>query len=200
MKQTLPERFRISFSTGLYFYLALLILLVPLRWLLAAAVSVTVHELFHIAAIRCFGIPIHSVRIGIDGAKIRTQPMLLWQELICALAGPFGGLLLLPLARWFPVTALCSGFHSLYNLLPVYPQDGGRALRCGARLLITDKWASRICTAAEYICLAGVGALGVYGTFVLKAGILPLLFAAFFLRRSYRMKISLQREERRGTI
>lgn len=193
MKLTSPNRFRVILSPGLYFFAAVMILLVPLRWLLAAAVSVAVHELFHLAAIRLFGNRIYCVRVGFDGTRIHTQLMPLWQELVCALAGPLGGLLLLLLARWFPLTALCSGFHSLYNLLPVYPQDGGRALRCGAQLLLPDKWANTVCWVAEYTCLAGVGLLGIYGTFILRAGIFPLLFAILFLYRSQRMKNSLQR-------
>ena len=192
MKRTFLKGVRFSFSPWLYFYLALLIILIPLNWLLAAVISIVVHELFHIAAIRCFGCRIYDIRIGLDGAQISTQPMSLWLELICALSGPFGGLLLLLLARWFPLIALCSGFHTLYNLLPVYPQDGGRALRCGARLLLPEKWANGICAVAEWSCLAGIGVLGIYGTFFLKAGIFPLIFSILFLYRSYRMKISLQ--------
>lgn len=192
MMQTYPNRFRFSLAPGSCLLLALLILLVPLRWLLAAAVSVAVHELFHIGAIRCLGNPVYSIYIGIGGARIHTQPMPDWQELICALAGPMGGILLLLLARWFPVIAICAGFHTLYNLLPVYPQDGGRALRCGARLLLPLKWANLLCNAVEYVCLAGVAILGIYGTFILKAGIFPMVFAILFLRRSYKMKNSLQ--------
>lgn len=188
-----PDRLRISVSLGLYFFLALLILLIPLRWLTAAIVSVAVHELFHIGAIRCFGHHICSIHIGADGARIQTPPMPLWQELLCALAGPIGGIFLLLFARWFPMLALCSGFHTLYNLLPVYPQDGGRALRCGAQLLLPDKWANFCCAVVENLCLAGVGALGFYGTFILNAGLFPFLFAILFLWRSYKMKISLQR-------
>ena len=190
--QTYPNRLRISLAPGFCFAFALLILLVPLRWLLAAAVSVMVHELFHIGAIRCLGNPIFSIHLGIGGARIHTQPMPDWQELICALAGPVGGIVLLLFARWFPVVALCSGFHTLYNLLPVYPQDGGRALRCGARLLLPERWAALVCGIAEYTCLAGVAILGAYGTFILKAGIFPLVFAILFLHRSCRMKNSLQ--------
>ena len=198
--RTTPSRTRFSVTPGVYFFLALLILLVPLRWLIGAVVSIAVHELCHILAIRSFGVPIRSVQIGVSGAKIQTPDLPLWQELICALAGPMGGILLLLTARWFPVTALCAGFHTLYNLLPVYPQDGGRALRCGAYLLLPDIWANIVCTLVEYACLAGVLMLGIYGTFVLKVGILPLVFSLLFLHRCLGMKISLQRRERRGTI
>jgi Zn-dependent protease len=183
---------RVFFTPGFYLYLALLILLVPLRWLLAAAVSIAVHEICHIVAIRCFGIPIESIRIALDGARIQACPLTPGQELICALAGPVGGLCLLPLARWCPVTALCAAFHSLYNLLPVYPQDGGRVLRCGARLLLQEKWVNPVCGFIEYTCLILIGVLGLYGTFILKAGVVPAIFAIVFLRRSFGMKNSLQ--------
>ena len=198
--RTSPNRTCFSVTPGVYFFLAILILLVPLRWLLGAAVSIAVHEFCHILALRSFGVPIRSVQLGISGAKIQTHDMPLWQELICTLAGPMGGILLLLTARWLPVTALCAGFHSLYNLLPVYPQDGGRALRCGAYLLMPDKWANLFCNCVEYTCLTGVGILGIYGTFVLKVGILPMFFAVLFLHRCIGMKIPLQRGEIRGTI
>lgn len=192
--RTYPKQCRISVSPGFYFFLASLILLIPLRWLLAAAMSVAVHELCHIGAIWCFGYRVGSIHIGIGGARIEAPAMSLWQELLCALAGPLGGAVLLLLARWFPVLALCSGFHTMYNLLPVYPQDGGRALRCGARMILPEKWARFLCSVTEYTCLAGIGALGFYGTFILKVGIFPLLFAILFLWRSIKMKNTLQRD------
>lgn len=189
-----PKQCRITVSPGFYFFLALLILLIPLRWLFAAIISVAVHELCHIGAVRCFGYRVQAIYIGIGGARIEAPTMSLWQELLCALAGPLGGAVLLLLARWFPVLALCSGFHTMYNLLPVYPQDGGRALRCGARMLLPEKWASLLCAVIEYTCLAGIGVLGFYGTFILKVGIFPLLFAILFLWRSIKMKNTLQRD------
>ena len=200
MMRTSLNGIRFSVTPGLYFFLALLILLVPLRWLVGVVISVGVHELCHILAIRSFGVPIYSVQIGANGAKIQAKDMPLWQELVCTLAGPMGGIVLLLLARWLPVTALCAGFHTLYNLLPVYPQDGGRALRCGTRLLLPERFAKLICGVAEYVCLAGVGILGIYGTFLLKVGIFPLIFSLLYLCRNIGMKISLQRGELRGTI
>ena len=194
------SRTRFSVTPGVYFFSAILVLLVPLRWLLGAILSVAVQEVCHILSVRALGIPIYSVQIGISGARIQTQCMTLWKELICALAGPFGGFLLLLTAKWFPITALCAGFHTLYNLLPIYPQDGGRALRCGAYLLLPGKWAKAVCKIVECACLAGVGVLGIYGTFVLRIGILPLIFSLLFLQRCIGMKISLQRGAIGGTI
>ena len=47
MKQTVNKTLHISVSPGLYFFFALLILLIPFRCVLAAFVSVVVHELCH---------------------------------------------------------------------------------------------------------------------------------------------------------
>lgn len=178
MKRNRPNKVQISFARWFGIYLSLLLLLVPLRWLFAAAVGAAVHELFHIAAIRLMGLRIHSVRIGISGAKIHTQPMTDIQELLCALAGPFGGLSLLLFSRWIPMICLCSAFQSLYNLLPIYPADGGRALRCGAKLLFSEVLARKITDSVELAAIIGVAVLGTYGTFHLRLGLLPLLIAA----------------------
>ena len=57
------------------------------------------------------------------------------RELICILAGPAASLLLLCLARIFPRVAICGLIQGCYNLLPIAPLDGGRALHCLLSLL-----------------------------------------------------------------
>ena len=52
------------------------------------------------------------------------------QEALSALAGPAGSFLMLLLCRVFPEAALWGTVQGLFNLLPVYPLDGGRVLRC----------------------------------------------------------------------
>ena len=178
------SRTHFSVAPGVYFFLALLILLIPLRWLLGAVVSITVHEFCHILAIRSFGVPIRSVQVGISGARIQTHDMSLWQELICALAGPMGGILLLLTAKWFPVTALCAGFHTLYNLLPVYPLDGGRILRCICRLL-WPAHAAIICKTVTFLTVAAFLSLCMF-LFLRTAEPLFLFIAFYFLLQTCR--------------
>lgn len=176
-----------SVSKILYIYLALLLLIIPLRLIFAAVVSAIIHELFHIAAIRLMKIPIYSIHIGVRGAVIETQTMNERQELLCALSGPVGGLLLLLLVRWIPVIALTAAVQSLYNLLPLYPTDGGRVLQCSARLL----WpviASRIVYITEVITLSVIVAFSVYGSVWLRLGIIPAAFAASLLLRTAKRK------------
>lgn len=190
--QITPSKLRLTISPGVFFFFSLMVLLIPLRWLLAWVSSVVIHESFHILALYCLDKRYDSIHVGINGVRIHTTPMSLCEELVCAIAGPFGGLLLMLTGKWMPILALCSGFQSLYNLLPVYPQDGGRALRCAAYLLFPDRWAQMICDVTEYVCLIVVGAIGFYGTFVLRVGIIPILIAALLIQRCHKMKNTLQ--------
>lgn len=109
---------------------AALILVIPINWLLAAATAAVFHELSHGAAILLLGGEIHGLKILPDGIRMETSPMPPWQEIFCSLAGPLGSLLLVLLGKHTPRIALCALVQGCYNLLPVYPLDGGRAIRC----------------------------------------------------------------------
>ncbi len=182
------NKIQVFFSRSLYIYFALLLLMIPVRLLFAVAVSAAVHEMFHIAAMRLMRIRINSIYIGTRGARIETQPMTDRQELLCSLAGPLGGFMLLLLFRWIPVVALVGVIQSLYNLLPLYPTDGGRALQCGTKLLWTDKVACKIVYVTEIITLSVIVAFGIYGSVWLHLGIIPAAFAASLLLRSAKRK------------
>ena len=117
------------------------------------------------------------------------------QEFFCALTGPLGGLCLLPFLRWIPRIAICAGVQSLYNLLPVYPLDGGRALRCIVlRYLPADKaaylliWTSRI-------FLSGILLLGLLAAVKYHLGLLPLVVAIILCIRSKNRKIPCKEEQ-----
>lgn len=156
--------------------LSLMVLVFPLQWIIAVILAAAFHECCHYLAVRIFGGQVRGLRIGFGGAKMDVIGLSGWQELACILAGPAGGLMLLLLARWIPRTALCAAFQSLYNLLPIWPLDGGRALRSGADLLLPVGKADWICRWIERICLAALVLLGVYGTFILRIGLMPIVF------------------------
>lgn len=168
---------------------ALMLLVLPLKWILAAVMAALVHEGFHVLAIYLCGGRLRSFRIGNGGAVLETEPLTRGKELFCALAGPVGGLLLLLIARQIPRIALCATIQSLYNLLPVYPLDGGRVLRCATERWLGDTGAQRVCLWSERVFYAAVVALGLYGTFCLGLGLLPLIPAVFLLMRIKSRKI-----------
>ena len=180
----------LHFDKGTFILLALVLLTLPINWLLGWGIAVLVHEACHIAVIRILKGNILGVHIGIWGVRIEMDTMSAQREILCALAGPAGSLLLLCFLRVFPSMAVCAGFHALFNLLPVYPLDGGRMLR-GLLTLRFQHGALiagcieniTICIVATILILQHTGALG-----IILAGILII------------KKISLQTKTTRGTI
>ena len=116
---------------------AVLLLTLPLPWVLGAILAGAFHEFCHLAALIMTGTTVHSIHIGLRGAKIETEPMDPGTELICAAAGPIGSLFLLLFLRQIPRIALCAAVQGIFNLLPWYPMDGGRILRC-LRAVVAD--------------------------------------------------------------
>lgn len=109
---------------------AIWILLLPAKWLLGAVMAACVHEMGHILAVLLLGGIVRRIDIGPLGAKIHAEGIEGGREALCALAGPAGSFLCLLLIRKFPVLGLCALVQGIFNLLPVYPLDGGRALSC----------------------------------------------------------------------
>ena len=108
---------------------ALMLLVLPLDWLLSAVTAAVFHELCHVIAICLVGGRVLSVTPGIHSAVIRADIPEGKGEFLCALAGPAGSLLLASCRLWLPKVAVCAFIQGVFNLLPVYPMDGGRMLR-----------------------------------------------------------------------
>ena len=186
----MPNRCCLRITGGGCVFLALALLLLPLKWLCAALGACVFHELCHLAAIRLLGGQVRGIDIGARGAAIQICDMSRGRELVCALAGPIGGLCLLPLAPWVPRLAVCAAVHSLYNLLPIYPLDGGRALSCIAALLLPPGKAQRLCKGVRYACILSCVLPCLWASFVMKMGYAPLLVAMLLLIRSGNVKIA----------
>lgn len=174
---------KITVEAGAYLLLALLLFLLPVQWIAAALTAGLIHELCHILAVRLCGGRILRIKISVCGAVIETEPMDNLRELICALAGPLGGLILLLFARQLPRVAVCAAIQSAYNLLPLYPLDGGRALRCGLLLLLPQKNAEHLLSFAQIACMCVILALTVYSALFLGLGLLPVLIVLILLRK-----------------
>ena len=121
---------------------AMILLAVPIHWAGACLFAAIIHELCHCLAITLCGERVVRVEIGIRGAKIESSPLSTGKSIVCALAGPVGGLLLGLGSSTFPRLATCGFLQSVFNLLPFYPLDGGRALR-GIICLIRERWEKR---------------------------------------------------------
>lgn len=180
---------KIKLSSGACILLAAMLILLPLRWVLAAILAAAFHEICHYGAIRILsGKPV-SLQFYLTGGKMELPPMGHIKEILCSLAGPAGGLLLLLFARWLPRTAICAVFQSLYNLLPIYPMDGGRVLRRLTQLLLPPPAATAICRIIEISCCSALLLLGLYAWLCLHLGLTPLLLSLFLSLRLFFTKM-----------
>ncbi len=124
--------------------LAFSIVLVPIKWVLAWLIAVMVHEVFHVLVLHTCGCKICEILIGASGIEIITESLSARQEILSAAAGPIGSFLLLLVARYSPVIAVCGFVQGAYNLLPLHPLDGGRVCRIVLRKFFSDRLADYV--------------------------------------------------------
>lgn len=130
---------RLRISGGAYLTLAFWLLICPVQWVGAALAAACVHELGHLIAIWMCGGRVWEICVEPSGAKMETEPLEPREELICALAGPLTGGILCLFWRWIPRMAVCAAVQTAFNLLPVFPLDGGRALRAARNICCKEK-------------------------------------------------------------
>ena len=151
------------------------LLLLPIKWIFAWVMATIFHELCHLICLWMLKVPVYGMRFTAAGAEIQTGSTTSVQEFLAAAAGPLGGLTLVLLLRHFPRLALCGLFQSLYNLLPLYPLDGGRMLRC----VLPTKYADAVQKGIRVLVLLGLGLTAIWLWKKYSMGPLPLIFVLF---------------------
>ena len=165
------------------FFLALLLLTVPLKLLTAAAVAAGFHELCHICAVRALGGRVEGAAFTVGGAVLDISGLSSGAEALAAAAGPLGSFLLLLCVRIFPALALCAFVQGCFNLLPVYPLDGGRILVCTMEQLGYGAWSGKVSNLAAWITLIGIAVLFLWLRMPLAiAFLLPLIPGKYSLQ------------------
>ncbi len=167
---------KLRFTAAGCIALALMLLVLPLRWILAWMAAAAIHEGCHALAVKLCGGHVGEVNIDCTGANMHVSGIARGRELICALAGPVGSLVLVFFAKWIPATAVCAVFQSAYNLLPLYPMDGGRALRCFLEMVV-PQFAEKACRAVGYLTMGLICMAALYAAIGLELGLMPLLMA-----------------------
>ena len=150
--------------------------------------AMTVHELAHAAVLLLLGGEIESVRLSFAQVELRTGLLSDRTELWSTAAGPGINLLCGWLfRRWMPAFAAVSLLLALFNLLPVWPLDGGRLLRT----LLRRRWGAAGVDASQTLgLLFGLGLLAgaVFAARRWDVGVWPAVTAGALLVRLLRSR------------
>lgn len=178
----------LNFTPQCLLGIAMGILLLPIPWILAWCIVVFLHEMGHFLALMALKVKVYSVSVSLGGVKMQTETMSYKREILCSLAGPIGSMLPLLTASVFPRMAICGLLLSMYNFLPIYPMDGGRAMKalllCGFR----GVKAGKLYNGFENIAVFAVIALCMYIGVRISAGLHACLIALLLLIRSGKIK------------
>ncbi len=162
--------------------------------------SVALHELGHSVVARAKGGYIHEIVLYPFGgaAKISNIPKRPIDEIMVALAGPAVSLVLALVFQQIELLRFLgylNGMLFFFNILPVFPMDGGRVLRAALTLKKGRTEATRIAaTVGKYFC----GLFVIVGLFGMPYRIMGLIgpfesnfmlaFIGFYIYRAGQME------------
>lgn len=194
-----PER-GVHASWSFFLLVLLAAVISPAEIVVSVLLAAALHECGHLLALRAYRVPVEGLRLSALGAVLYARGarrLSYGRELIVTLAGCgmniFCGVLtaLLALRLSWVEGFVLAGAHILlaaFNLLPIPPLDGARALYLIAAFFLGPLAGERIAAVTGLVCSLALAGAGVYvtaetggGTLFLLAS-LALLFGA--VRRS----------------
>jgi len=194
-----PER-GVHASWSFFLLVLLAAVISPAEIVVSVLLAAALHECGHLLALRAYRVPVEGLRLSALGAVLYARGarrLSYGRELIVTLAGCgmniFCGVLtaLLALRLSWVEGFVLAGAHILlaaFNLLPIPPLDGARALYLIAAFFLGPLAGERIAAVTGLVCSSALAGAGVYvtaetggGTLFLLAS-LALLFGA--VRRS----------------
>lgn len=175
---------KFDISNGCLVFLCAYCVFDPHGSFLPFLLSVGAHELGHLLTLRYLHVPVMCIQGTLSGLEIRTEPLTYRQEILVAASGPGINFILCLLTKEvYPIMTLINAVLFVYNLLPIYPLDGGRILRGFLFANLIPPHAERIeqcCSLTVFICIF----LGsIYLSFTYRCGLWPILFCAFLFYR-----------------
>lgn len=181
---------------SVFLFAALLLLVLPASWILAAASAAMIHELCHIMAVRLLGGNISGFQLKAGHMRIEGNLTERGKSLIAAAAGPAGSLMLLLVLRWMPKLALCGAIQGIYNLIPVRPLDGGRILQYVLEM-ICPRYSETVISVTEAAAAAVLLMAAVSVVMLHSSGIWPILMVLFPVSQVLHRKIPCNEREMR---
>jgi Zn-dependent protease len=166
-----------------FFFIASIVLVFGLQaqsplWMIASSilvifVSILVHELGHAVVSRAFGLQVHGIFMHGFGGHVTHAPGTTRQRLMISLAGPAAGFLLAGVCLGVflisrnPLTSEIMSYGlfinlvwSAFNLLPIFPMDGGHAMLSGLSLITSARRAQLLTFGVGVPLAAGLAIVG----------------------------------------
>lgn len=161
---------RVRVGAGFFALVIVSLVVAPVRVTLSVLAAAAMHEAGHLAAMRAFGVRCERVKLGAFGAELHApglERLSYGRELVVTLAGVGVNLVCAAvLGAWGGEEAtLHAGAHAtllLFNLLPVPPLDGARALELAASYFLGPGAGSFVAAAV------GMGGAAVAAAFALR--------------------------------
>lgn len=129
MDRSFAYRNSLKVDFHLFFLFPVLLMLLPMKYLLSILTAAIIHEAAHILSTIALGGRVIDIQLTVFGAKIDVWHKKRTGAIVSTLAGPLSGFLLLCFIHSIPLLSLCGCVQGVFNLLPLYPLDGGRIVR-----------------------------------------------------------------------
>ena len=162
----------------------------PAQVVVSVLFAAFAHECGHLAMLRLYHVPVEGLRLTALGAVLYAdgaRRLSYGRELLVTLAGPAANLLCALLAgvfaRYLSAFYVFAGANVIlcaYNLLPIQPLDGGRALYLVTAFFFGPMVGDAIEAVVGTACALSLLVLGIYLSVVSGSGMFFLL-AAFSL-------------------
>ena len=181
-----PER-GVHASWSFFLLVLLAAVISPAEIVVSVLLAAALHECGHLLALRAYRVPVEGLRLSALGAVLYARGarrLSYGRELIVTLAGCgmniFCGVLtaLLALRLSWVEGFVLAGAHILlaaFNLLPIPPLDGARALYLIAAFFLGPLAGERIAAVTGLVCSLTLVSAGVYVTAETGGGALFLL-------------------------
>lgn len=184
---TMEQRNFIEIRTGAIFAGALALVMLPLSLFMSFLMAGFFHEFCHYLALRLADVKIYKISIGPFGASMETEPMEPGREVLCAIAGPVGSFLLILFYPLVPRIAVCALVQGSFNFLPIYPLDGGRAVK-GTLEILKIPGRKYIYSAIQLLTVILICMICLYGFFKWNLGCGVLFLGALLALRTFPRK------------
>jgi Zn-dependent protease len=157
-----------------------------LEFALALVGVLVFHEYGHLRAMKKFGLPTKGMYLipFVGGLAVGDMPKTRWQDVYISMMGPVYGLImtvafyivyLITESHFAGLVASTSALLNLFNLIPVYPLDGGRVVKS---LVFSGRnyLALVALLAISALCFVGAWKLGFYFiTFFIVLGVIDIV-------------------------